>query len=102
MVLWGEALCGKSDSWQGRQGPAVERVLHGPGLLTAPDHPQGISKGTFQEEGQDEDYLKGKESLLSLCHSWLAGWAVGDGNLFLCSGEGAETLLLIGTCLSCS
>ena len=64
MVLQGEALCGRSNPWEGRQGPAVERVLHGPGLLTAPGYPQAISKGTFPEKDQNGDYFKRKESVL--------------------------------------
>ena len=43
------------------QGPsALKRVLHGSALLKAPDHPQGIPKGMFEEEGPGRGYLKGK------------------------------------------
>ena len=40
--------------------------------------------------------------MLFVFSSWLSGWAVGDGNVFLCSGVGTETPALVRTCLSCS
>jgi len=54
---------GRSCGWEkqlqaGEHPSAVKRVLRGSGLLTAPDHCQDISEGTFQGEGQGRDYYK--------------------------------------------
>ena len=95
--------CGWNEQPPAGQGPsAVERVLCGSGPLTVPHHPQDILEGSFKEEGQGGGYLKGKVSVLRVFSSCLSGWAVGDGDLFLCSGEGTDTPALIRTCLSCS
>jgi len=40
----GEAMGGRSDPWQGRV-----LLLHGSGLLIAPDHPHYISKGIIPD-----------------------------------------------------
>ena len=40
--------------------------------------------------------------MLRVFSSCLSGWAVGDGNFFLSSGEGTETPALVRACLSCS
>ena len=57
-ALWGEAVGGRSDPRQGRV-----LLLHGSGLLTAPDHAQSISEGSFHEYGHGRGFLL--ESLLS-------------------------------------
>ena len=57
-ALWGEGVGGRSDPWQSRAGSFCSQ--EGSGLLTAPAHPQGISKGLFQEEGVGRGYLERK------------------------------------------
>ena len=44
MTLEGEAVGGRNHPWQDRV-----LLLHGSGLLTAPYHPHGISKGIIQD-----------------------------------------------------
>lgn len=51
-ALWGEAGGWKEPRWEGQSPVSVERVLHGPGLFTAPHHLQDISDGSFEEEYQ--------------------------------------------------
>ena len=41
-ALWGEAVGGRGDSQQ-----EAKKVLHGSGLLTAPDHPHDIGRESF-------------------------------------------------------
>ena len=64
--------------------------------------PRTFAEGPFEEQHRDSIYLKGKESVLRVFSSWLAGWSEGDGNFFLLCGEGIGTPVLVSTCLSCS
>ena len=62
-----ERSCGWKERPLAGQGPsAVERVLHGSGLLTAPDHPTTLAEPAFQEESQGRGYLK-DEDLSRVC-----------------------------------
>ena len=77
------------------------RCCMGQGCSQLQITPTTLAESPFEEGHQGSIFLKGKQFVHWLFCSWGIP-SVGDGNFFLCSGEGTETPVLISTYLSCS